>query len=274
MSATRYRVWSVVLVLHLLLGAWLVTVTDRTVEQAPPGLLDAMLIQQVAVAPPAPQPQTAAAQRTEPSQWQPQRAVTPPVTTRQSEPVPASKPRLAPLPSPVPNPPREVTPPAPTPTPKPATATATAQPVPEPPSTATAPAATAATAAALAPATVAGTAVSNSAAPAKTAAGESASASGAIGALASAARPAASTDITVACPGQVAPVMPRLAIRGGVTGEVVAQALIVGGKVTEVRILSGPSVFHNAVRAAMLQYRCVTSAAEVRVTQQFTFRLE
>ena len=68
--------------------------------------------------------------------------------------------------------------------------------------------------------------------------------------------------------------MPRLAIRGGVTGEVVAQALIVGGKLTEVRILSGPPVFHNAVRDAMLQYRCVSSAAEVWVTQRFSFKLE
>jgi periplasmic protein TonB len=80
--------------------------------------------------------------------------------------------------------------------------------------------------------------------------------------------------MAVACPGQVAPETPKMAIRGGVTGEVVAQALIVGGKVTEVRILSGPPVFHNAVRAAMLQYRCVSGAAEARVTQHFSFRLE
>jgi len=86
--------------------------------------------------------------------------------------------------------------------------------------------------------------------------------------------PAVSTDIAVVCPTQLAPVMPRLAIRAGQSGVVLAQALVVGGKVREVRFLSGPSIFHNAVRAAMLQYRCVSNAAEVQVTQEFRFELQ
>lgn len=65
--------------------------------------------------------------------------------------------------------------------------------------------------------------------------------------------------------------MPPMAIRGGVSGVVVAQALIVGGKVREVRLLSGLPVFHNAVRTAMLQYQCVSNLAEVTVTQEFRF---
>ena len=62
--------------------------------------------------------------------------------------------------------------------------------------------------------------------------------------------------------------------QGGKLQEVLAQALIVGGRVTEVRILSGPPVFHNAVRDAMRQYRCASSSTQVRVTQKFSFRLE
>ncbi len=68
--------------------------------------------------------------------------------------------------------------------------------------------------------------------------------------------------------------MPRLAVRGGITGVVQAQALIVDGVVREVRILSGPPVFHQAVRTAMQQYRCVSNRAEVLVTQEFVFKFD
>ena len=70
----------------------------------------------------------------------------------------------------------------------------------------------------------------------------------------------------------VPPQMPRQAIREGATGTVVAQAVIRGGKITDIQ-LSGPRVFHSAVRDAMSQYTC--NAAEGQpVTQEFVFKLE
>ncbi len=53
-----------------------------------------------------------------------------------------------------------------------------------------------------------------------------------------------------------------------------AQAVIRNGAVVEVTVLSGPRIFHAAVRAAMLQYRCVSGADEVIAVQEFAFRVE
>ena len=86
-------------------------------------------------------------------------------------------------------------------------------------------------------------------------------------------RPARS-EIGVACPTQVAPEMPRRAIQDGVFGVVRAQALIRDGAVREVTILSGPRVFHAAVKAAMLQYKCTADSGEVSATQEFNFKIE
>jgi protein TonB len=88
-----------------------------------------------------------------------------------------------------------------------------------------------------------------------------------------AAKPARS-EMGVACPNQVPPEMPRQAIRDGTTGVVRAQAVIRDGGVRDVTILSGPRVFHAAVRAAMMQYKCVSDAAEIIATQEFVFKLE
>ncbi len=82
------------------------------------------------------------------------------------------------------------------------------------------------------------------------------------------------TTIGLACPTQVAPEMPRKAIQDGTEGVVKAQILIKGGVIQSVEILSGPRVFHAAVRAAMMQYKCVTDASEVVATQEFNFKLE
>lgn len=84
------------------------------------------------------------------------------------------------------------------------------------------------------------------------------------------------TDIAIACPTQVAPEMPRRAFQENTSGVVRARALIQDGVVKEVTILSGPRVFHAAVRAAMLQYKCTTDAGSdgVEATQEFTFKLE
>jgi len=89
-----------------------------------------------------------------------------------------------------------------------------------------------------------------------------------------AAAPSGRMEIGVACPTQVKPEMPRQALRENATGTVRAQALIRDGQVKEVTILSGPRVFHSAVRQAMLQYKCVSSGGEVLAVQEFDFKVE
>ena len=88
-------------------------------------------------------------------------------------------------------------------------------------------------------------------------------------------KPAANrSDIRVACPTQVQPEMPRKALQDGTEGVVKAQVLIKDGAVREVTILSGPRVFHAAVRAAMMQYKCTEDATDILATQEFVFKLE
>jgi protein TonB len=82
------------------------------------------------------------------------------------------------------------------------------------------------------------------------------------------------TTIGLACPTQVPPEMPRKAIQDGTEGVVTAQIRIKGGVIQEVTVLSGPRVFHAAVKAAMMQYKCVTDGNEVVATQEFNFKLE
>ena len=82
------------------------------------------------------------------------------------------------------------------------------------------------------------------------------------------------TSIGLACPGQVPPEMPRRALRDGVGGVVKAQIHVKGGAIVDVTILSGPRVFHAAVKAAMLQYTCITDGGEVIATQEFNFKVE
>ncbi|MDD2924056.1 energy transducer TonB [Rhodoferax sp.] len=82
------------------------------------------------------------------------------------------------------------------------------------------------------------------------------------------------TSIALACPKQVAPEMPRKALQDNIEGVVKAQIHIKGGVIQEVTILSGPRVFHAAVRAAMMQYTCVSDAGDVVATQEFNFRME
>ncbi|MCF8160072.1 MAG: energy transducer TonB [Polaromonas sp.] len=82
------------------------------------------------------------------------------------------------------------------------------------------------------------------------------------------------TSIGLACPTQVAPEMPRKALKDGTEGVVKAQIHIKGGTILDVTILSGPRVFHAAVKEAMMQYTCVTDGGEVIATQEFNFKLE
>lgn len=82
-------------------------------------------------------------------------------------------------------------------------------------------------------------------------------------------------DIGVACPTQVPPEMPRKAMQEGTEGVVKAQIRIKGGVIQDVTIVSGPRVFHAAVKAAMMQYKCISDAGgEVVATQEFNFKLE
>jgi protein TonB len=82
------------------------------------------------------------------------------------------------------------------------------------------------------------------------------------------------TSIGLACPTQVQPEMPRKATQDGVEGLVKAQIHIKNGTIVEVTILSGPRVFHAAVKAAMMQYKCVSDEGDVLATQEFNFKLE
>ena len=82
------------------------------------------------------------------------------------------------------------------------------------------------------------------------------------------------SDLRVACPTQVPPEMPRKAIQDGTEGVGKASALIKDGVIKEITILSGPRVFHAAVKAAMMQYKCTADSGEVVATQEFVFKLE
>lgn len=81
-------------------------------------------------------------------------------------------------------------------------------------------------------------------------------------------------DMAIACPIQVAPQMPRRALFDGIQGVVVAQARIEGGVVKEVVVTSGPRIFHDAVRTAMLQYQCSKVSGEILASQSFHFKLQ
>jgi protein TonB len=82
------------------------------------------------------------------------------------------------------------------------------------------------------------------------------------------------SDLRVACPTQVPPEMPRKALQDGSEGVVKAQALVKDGAVKEVTILSGPRIFHAAVKAAMMQYKCTVDSGEILATQEFVFKIE
>ena len=83
--------------------------------------------------------------------------------------------------------------------------------------------------------------------------------------------PVTKPDIALICPHQVLPVVPSRARQSGAHGVVTAQALVKDGAVREVTILSGPGIFHTAVRNAMLQYACTNNPNEEWATQVFRF---
>lgn len=82
-------------------------------------------------------------------------------------------------------------------------------------------------------------------------------------------------DIAVICPKQARPEMPPRAVADGVSGTVRVELRIAANKVADVKIVSGPRVFHNAVRVALAQYECQTEAGQdVIATQEFAFKVE
>ena len=92
-------------------------------------------------------------------------------------------------------------------------------------------------------------------------------------ATAGAAVPAAPLAAALLCPGQVLPRIPDQAVEQGLGGTVVARALLQHGRIRQVRIVSGPRVFHAAVRRAMRQYRCEDRPGPpVPVIQEFRFQ--
>jgi protein TonB len=81
-------------------------------------------------------------------------------------------------------------------------------------------------------------------------------------------------EVALICPGQVPPDIPRKALIEGIQGTVRAQAFVQEGHVKEVNIISGPRIFHDAVRTAMLQYKCAVQHSAVVAMQEFNFRYE
>jgi protein TonB len=81
-------------------------------------------------------------------------------------------------------------------------------------------------------------------------------------------------DIGVVCPTQVRPEIPAEALDRGISGKVTAQVRISDGVVKEVAILSGPRVYHAAVRAALQRYKCASGDGDVLAVQEFNFKVE
>jgi hypothetical protein len=76
------------------------------------------------------------------------------------------------------------------------------------------------------------------------------------------------------CRKMVEPEMPAAATREHVSGSVVAEMRVEGGKVAEVTSLSGPSLFYESVTAAINRYECDKFSRPVTATQTFTFKAE
>jgi protein TonB len=81
-------------------------------------------------------------------------------------------------------------------------------------------------------------------------------------------------NIGVVCPRQVAPEFPRRAQMEGIESVVTAQIRVRNGVVQEVMIVEGHPFYDGTVKAAMMQYKCISTPDDVIVTQTFTFKLE
>ena len=87
--------------------------------------------------------------------------------------------------------------------------------------------------------------------------------------------PASSVEtVSVACPTQVVPQIPRAAIKRGESGVVTATVKIEGGVVAEIISMTGPEIYYEAVASAFSQYRCTETGKAVVATQSFVFTVE
>ena len=71
--------------------------------------------------------------------------------------------------------------------------------------------------------------------------------------------------------GRPQPSMPRLAVQNNIVGTVRAALLLDEGVAKDVIIYSGPRVFHDVVRQAMLQYDCLPDTLSTLAVQEFVF---
>jgi periplasmic protein TonB len=87
-------------------------------------------------------------------------------------------------------------------------------------------------------------------------------------------KPSASIEAAMICPNQVKPEIPRQALIKNIQGLIKVEAVVAGGSVKEIHFLSGPRIFHEAVRNAMLQYKCALKNDPVIAVQEFNFHFE
>ena len=80
--------------------------------------------------------------------------------------------------------------------------------------------------------------------------------------------------ISAICSRVVAPDVPAGAYAQGISGTVLAEALLIDGVLTDIHILSGPKAFHASVITAMSQYKCSNRLDRVVVRQEFQFVVE
>lgn len=73
---------------------------------------------------------------------------------------------------------------------------------------------------------------------------------------------------------QIPPGMPPLAIQSRTNGVVEARLLLIDGMPKDVLILSGPRMFHESVRKAMMQYDCASVQHTTLAKQEFVFRAD
>lgn len=265
----RFKGIALVVVVHVVAGYVLVSGLARegiTLIKKP---LEAVLLQEVIIPPPPPPPPPP--KKIEPPPEVP-KVPPPPVAPPPPPPVVQPPPPVVPPPPPPAPPPAVVPPPAPVPpvvappAPPPLVATQAAPPPPVPPAQPKAYGSALQPAPSPPPAPVQHTPSPQPAPPAPPLPAPVAPAPPS---------PVAKT-IGILCPTQVEPKMPRLALQDGTQGVVKAQIVLKGGTVQEVNILSGPRVFHAAVKAAIMQYKCVAdgTSAEVTATQEFKFKFE
>lgn len=87
-------------------------------------------------------------------------------------------------------------------------------------------------------------------------------------------KPAPKIEASMVCPIQVKPEIPRQALIKNIQGLIKVEAIVIAGSVKEVHFVSGPRIFYDAVRNAMLQYGCTMKNDPVLAVQEFNFHFE